>query len=88
VLDLLLKILLANYEVKDKTEARTYFYQLRQNFLDLNGSEWDSDGFAEIEKKIEELVAQKRKETASEIEERFAGMFSSGEAEKAEKAQD
>ena len=88
VFDLLLKILLTSYQVKDKAEARTYFYQLRQNFLDLNGSEWDSDAFVELEKKIEELVVQKSKETASEIEERFIGMFPGGETEDAKKAED
>jgi V/A-type H+-transporting ATPase subunit A len=86
VFDLLLRILLTSYQVKDKAEARTYFYQLRQNFLDLNGSEWDSDAFAELEKKIEELVAQKSKEKVSEIEARFTGMFPGGETEDARKS--
>jgi V/A-type H+-transporting ATPase subunit A len=80
VFDILLRMMLSSYEVKDKAEARTFFYQLRQNFLDLNGSEWDTDDFSQLEKQIEELVSQKRKESSSEIEERFAGMFSTDDS--------
>ncbi len=75
IFDLLLKILLANFEIADKAEARTYFYSLRQLFLDLNGSEWDTDAFKRQEAAVEEAVASKRKETAEDIASLFAASF-------------
>jgi V/A-type H+-transporting ATPase subunit A len=47
-----------------KDEARNWFAQLRQRFLDLNGAEWQSDAFAKLEKEIRETI----KEVASGIE--------------------
>ena len=75
VYDVLLKILLANFEIADKAEARTFFYSLRQLFLDLNGAEWDTDAFKKQEAALEEAVASKRRETAEEIDSIFASTF-------------
>jgi V/A-type H+-transporting ATPase subunit A len=47
-----------------KDEARNWFAQLRQRFLDLNGAEWQSDAFAKLEKEIRETI----KEVVSGIE--------------------
>jgi V/A-type H+-transporting ATPase subunit A len=80
VFDALLKILLSSFEIADKAEARTYFYTLRQHFLDLNGAEWDTDEFSQQEAILEEAVAAKRRETREEIEELFSKTFDSAEA--------
>jgi len=51
---LVLEILAAQIAAKDKEDARSWFYGLRQKFLDLNGSEWKSERYAALEG---ELVA-------------------------------
>lgn len=78
VFDVLLRILIANFNISDQAEARTFFYSLRQLFLDLNGLEWDTDGFRKQETAIEEAVASKRKETSEDIDALFASNFDSG----------
>jgi V/A-type H+-transporting ATPase subunit A len=75
VFDVILKILMANFNLSDKTEARSYFYQLRQLFLDLNGSEFETEEFQIIEKKSEDLLQTKRKESSEELEELFKNKF-------------
>jgi len=47
-------------ELSDKEDARHFFNQLRQHFIDWNYSEWDSDEFKENEKKIKTLLEQKQ----------------------------
>jgi len=80
VFDRLLTTLIGSYELKDKAEARTYFYQLRQTFLDLNGTEQESEEFAEIERKMDELLASRRRESAEEIREEFERLFPAEES--------
>ena len=58
-LDKLIKILGSDFAVSDKDEARTYFNQLRQKFLDWNYTEFESDEFKRLEKEIDELYASK-----------------------------
>ncbi|MDR0600729.1 MAG: V-type ATP synthase subunit A [Treponema sp.] len=53
---ILLRILASRFSFPDKNEARTWFNRLRQKFLDYNGSEWNSDRFASLQKEIEEAV--------------------------------
>ncbi len=77
VFDVLLRILIANFEVSEKAEARIFFYSLRQLFLDLNGVEWDTDEFRKQEAKLEEAVASKRKETPGDIDALFKSNFDS-----------
>src|SRR6056297_340214 len=59
VFDQLFDILGSILELKDKEDARHFFNQLRQHFIDWNYSEWDSDEFKENEKKIKTLLEQK-----------------------------
>lgn len=51
--------LINNYDMKDKKEIRTFFNELRQAFLDWHGTEFESDAFAEQEKKIARLYRAK-----------------------------
>ncbi len=46
------------FEFKDKNEARTFFQNLRQRFVDWNYVPWDSDEFRQIEKQIDAMLAE------------------------------
>ena len=59
VFDKLLKIVGSSFDLPGKDEARAYFNQLRQKFIDWNYSEWQSDAFAANEKDIDELYVSK-----------------------------
>ena len=59
VFGLILQILAAELDLNDKEEARRWFYQLRQKFLDYNGFERDSDDFNRTEKEIRDMLEEK-----------------------------
>ncbi len=56
VFDLLFRIVGSTLKLDSKESARTYFYQLRQKFIDYNSAEWDSEDFAALEKEIVEML--------------------------------
>ena len=58
--ELILGILGASFDLKDKEDARAYFNRLRQKFLDLNGAEWGSGAHAARAAEIGELVASRK----------------------------
>ncbi|MCQ2603656.1 MAG: V-type ATP synthase subunit A [Spirochaetia bacterium] len=61
IFNILLKILAAEFNgftVKD--EVRSYFNQLRQCFLDYNGTIWGSDEFKKKEAELLEMLASKQ----------------------------
>ncbi len=60
VFDLLFDILGAKLDLETKDEARQYFYQLRQKFIDYNGSEEDSDRFKTLEQEIISMLESKK----------------------------
>ncbi len=60
VYDILFRILSAELDLQTKQEARGFFNQLRQKFLDYNGSEWGSESYKENEKGILELLESKK----------------------------
>ena len=60
VFALVLEILAAEIDSDNKEEARHWFAQLRQKFLDYNGSQWRSEEFMRIEKEIREMIQEKR----------------------------
>jgi len=67
-LDKLLKILGSEFTVSDKDDARTYFNQLRQKFIDWNYTEFQSDDFKKIEGEIDSLYASKNGKLSAEVE--------------------
>ena len=67
-LDKLIKILGSDFTLSDKDEARTYFNQLRQKFLDWNYTEFESDDFKKLEKEIDELYGSKSGKLTAEAE--------------------
>ena len=76
IFDILLNVLMVGFELKDRNEARSYFYSLRQKFLDLNGSEFDSDEFTNLEKEIKEMISSRQIQTEEEYEELYKIAFS------------
>ena len=57
--DVLYDAMTQSYNISDKREIRSFFNQLRQEFLDWHGTEWDSPEFAAQEKKISDLYMSK-----------------------------
>lgn len=60
IFNLILEILKAPLEMKTKDEARSWFYQLRQKFIDWNSSEWKSATFSQIESDIRQTLESKK----------------------------
>lgn len=56
----ILKILGSDFELANKDEARNYFNQLRQLFIDWNYSPWMSDGFKKKEQEIDSFYFEKK----------------------------
>lgn len=66
VFKLLLKVLGSDFVLESKDDARGYFNQLRQKFIDWNYSVWQGDEFKKNEADIQQLYAAKSgKETAA-----------------------
>lgn len=57
----IIKILGSDYALETKDDARTYFYQLRQSFIDWNYVLWQSDEFTKREKDLRALYESKVK---------------------------
>ncbi len=67
-LDKLIKILGSDFDLSDKDEARTYFNQLRQKFIDWNYVEENSDAFRKIESEIDGLYSSKNGKISQVVE--------------------
>lgn len=59
VFSLILEILAAELDLNDKEEARRWFYQLRQKFLDYNGFERHGENYNRVEKEIRRMLEEK-----------------------------
>ncbi len=59
VFSLLLEILRSDYSLEDKKDARSFFNNLRQRFLDWNGTAEDKPEYITLEKDIRDAVAQR-----------------------------
>jgi len=57
--DLMYDALMTNYDLSDKREIRSFFNQLRQEFLDWHGTEFNAPEFLEQEKKISDFYMSK-----------------------------
>lgn len=74
-LEKVLRILGSDFDLKTKNDARSYFNSLRQLFIDWNYSTWKDDSFTDIEKKIDELYAQKN----GKLQKEAAALLKDGE---------
>ena len=59
VFNKVVQVLGSDYDLKDKDEARNYFNDMRQMFIDWNYTKWNSKEFKAAEKAIEEHFASK-----------------------------
>ncbi|MFW5685011.1 MAG: V-type ATP synthase subunit A [Spirochaetota bacterium] len=57
---ILFDLLTSKLNFGEKEEARSWFAQLRQRFLDLNGAESQSDSFKELEAEIKKTINDRR----------------------------
>ena len=60
IFDIITDLITSSLNLETKELARTWFYQLRQKFLDYNGSEWESDGFKQLESEILTMIEEKK----------------------------
>ena len=60
VMAVLNEFLVAKFDFPDKNEARLWFYQVRQKFLDFNFSEWGVEAFKNLENELKDMLAEKR----------------------------
>lgn len=60
IFEIIFGVLTSRFNLKNSREAREYFNNLKQLFLDFNGSEWMSDKFKETEARILELINGKK----------------------------
>ena len=56
----ILEIMGAEFSFTDKNDARTYFNNLRQAFIDYNGVEWQTDEFFKREKAMLGTLSEKK----------------------------
>jgi V/A-type H+-transporting ATPase subunit A len=68
IFNLMLKILTATLNLSSKDDARSFFNQLRQRFLDYNGTEWKSKEFHDLEKEIRAILESKMTGTVEDAE--------------------
>ena len=68
IFNLMLRILTATLDLTSKDDARSFFNQLRQRFLDYNGCEWQSKEFHDLEKEIRALLDGKKTGTVEDAE--------------------
>jgi V/A-type H+-transporting ATPase subunit A len=56
VFDVLFRILGSRLRMDGKEQARNFFYNLRQQFIDYNGTEWETREFKEMEAGILKML--------------------------------
>jgi len=61
IFDIIFEILGTTFDLPAKDEARQYFNQLRQLFLDFNGTGWQTNEFNAKEKELREMLSSKQK---------------------------
>lgn len=71
--DKVLKVLGSDFDLKDKDEARAFFNQLRQKFLDWNYVTQESSDFKTLEKDIDELYLSKQGTLQAEVQSLLKG---------------
>ncbi len=71
IFEVIMKILSAEFDFTVKDDARQYFNNLRQLFLDYNGTQWASSEFEAKEKELLEHISSKQ----TGVEENAAGLL-------------
>ncbi|WP_319561178.1 V-type ATP synthase subunit A [Marispirochaeta sp.] len=60
VFDIIFRILGSKFSFDNKEEARSYFNNLRQLFIDYNRSQWQGDEFKELEGRILKMLDERQ----------------------------
>ena len=68
VTDKLIYVLGSEYAVNDKDKARGFFNRMRQKFIDLNYTEFESDAFRNVEAEIDALYEENGGKISGEAE--------------------
>ena len=71
---MLFRSLGADLELKDKEAARSWFYEVRQAFLDLNGAAEKSDLYGASLSKVESLLLSKNPRYAAKAQQILASL--------------
>ena len=66
VFKVLIELLRREFQFSDKDSARSFFYSLRQRFLDWNYMEYESSTFKQHKQEIDAFVAQHGKKESDE----------------------
>jgi len=65
----IIQILGSGFDFEEKDDARVFFNNLRQNFIDMNYSKYQSEQFKTQEKKIDELLKERNAQLTDEVKE-------------------
>ncbi len=68
VTDKLIRVLGSEFALADKDSARSFFNRMRQEFLDWNYTEYESDAFAKLEAEIDAIYADGQGNLSHEAE--------------------
>ena len=79
VFGLMCEVLDAEFSFKDKADARSWFYQLRQKALDFNYTEWQSEQFQNLEKEIRSMMNERLAGKQEEKQAEAAAVAETGE---------
>ncbi|MBI9105523.1 MAG: V-type ATP synthase subunit A [Spirochaetales bacterium] len=60
IFGIIIDVITSQLDLDTKENARSWFNQLRQKFLDYNGSEWENDIFKSLEKEIRAMIEEKK----------------------------
>ncbi|TVR68098.1 MAG: V-type ATP synthase subunit A [Spirochaetaceae bacterium] len=66
IFDLVFTVLGSKIKTDSKEQARNFFYEFRQKFIDYNSAEWESEAFEKLEKEMREMLSR----VSSELEPR------------------
>lgn len=69
----IIQVLGSDYNLDNKDDARTYFYQLRQSFIDWNYVLWGSEEFSKKEKDLDALYESKVKKLSDKAKHLLEG---------------
>ncbi|HOF11558.1 MAG TPA: V-type ATP synthase subunit A [Treponemataceae bacterium] len=69
----IIQVLGSDYNLDSKDDARTYFYQLRQSFIDWNYVLWGSEEFSKKEKDLDALYESKVKKLSDKAKHLLEG---------------
>ena len=80
VIDKLVKILGSSYSVENKDEARSFFNNMRQKFIDWNYAEFKNEEFNKIEAEIDKLYCKANGELSKLVQKVLEDVHNNGQS--------